>query len=77
MKGWGFVEAITEANMSIIEQGKNIILESISSWKIPISSYWDLKALHSILDEAFKQNQLMTGGATENRAIEIIIHKPE
>ena len=74
---WGFTQAITEANMSIIEKGKEIILEWIQSWRIPIKSYADLKALHWILDEAFRQNQLMTGWATENRAIEIVIHKPE
>ena len=72
-----FKEQLVEANNMIVSHGKDIILDGIMSWNIKVNSYADLKALHSILDEAFKQNQLLTWWATENKAIEIVIHKPE
>lgn len=61
---------LLNVNLSIIEEGKRIIQEEIKKiwrweWKVKINSLNDIKTLSSTLEDAFKQNQLLSQKPTE------------
>ncbi len=61
---------LIDINLEIINAGKEIILQEVQrlnkEWGIKVATVSDIKSLSSTLEDAFKQNQLLTWGATEN-----------
>lgn len=55
---------LVNVNLEIIKKGKKLIEKSIGT--LPMEKYSDLSQLSKVIEDAFKQNQLLTGQATEN-----------
>lgn len=57
-------------NLEILSEGKRIITEEIKkigkAWGVKITSVNDIRSLSSTLEDAFKQNQLLSGKPTDN-----------
>ena len=66
-------DALIDLNLKIIAEWKKKIFEWINN--IDVTSMSELRSLSLAIDDAFKQNQLLNGGATENNKIEIVISK--
>ena len=62
---------LVDVNIEIMNDGKEIIknivrdIKQNKDWGIKINWMQDVKSLSSIIEDAFKQNQLLTWGATE------------
>lgn len=61
---------LVNVNIEIMNDGKEIIKKIVreikdDSWSVKINWMQDVKSLSSIIEDAFKQNQLLTWGATE------------
>ena len=56
-------KALMDINLDIIAKGKALICYSIGS--LPLERYSDLSQLSTIVETAFKQNELLWGNATE------------
>lgn len=72
-----YTQKLVDTNIEILENWKKIILEELKrinkkNW-VKITSVKDIKNLSSTMQEAFKQNQLLTGNSTENNEIRIKI----
>lgn len=67
-----------DTNIKIIQEWKKIILQEIQKinqkkgW-VKILTVQDIKSLSSTMEDAFKQNQLLTWANTENTEIKIKI----
>ena len=62
---------LVDVNIDIMTTWKDIILKEIKNlgkweWEVKIRSVNDIKSLSSTLEDAFKQNQLLKWGTTEN-----------
>ena len=55
---------LVNVNLEIIKKGKELVEKSIGT--LPMERYSDLSQLSKVIEDAFKQNQLLTGQATEN-----------
>jgi len=57
------MQELMDINLAIISKGKALISSSIGS--LPLERYSDLSQLSTIVETAFKQNELLGGNATE------------
>lgn len=72
-----YTQNLVNTNIKILQKWKEIILKELENLNtekgIKINSVADIKSLSSTMEEAFKQNQLLTGANTENTEIKIKI----
>lgn len=72
-----YTQKLVDTNIKILQKWKEIILKELQrinkkNW-VKIISIKDIKNLSSTMQEAFKQNQLLTWNNTENTEIKIKI----
>lgn len=72
-----YTQKLVNTNIKILQKWKEIILKELQrinkkNW-VKITSVKDIKNLSSTMQEAFKQNQLLTWNNTENTEIKIKI----
>ncbi len=72
-----YTQKLVDTNIKILQKWKEIILKELQrinkkNW-VKITSVKDIKNLSSTMQEAFKQNQLLTWNNTENTEIKIKI----
>lgn len=72
-----YTQKLVNTNIKILQKWKEIILKELQrinkkNW-VKITSVKDIKNLSSTMQEAFKQNQLLTWANTENAEIKIKI----
>lgn len=72
-----YTQNLVNTNIKILQKWKEIILKELENLNtekgVKINSVADIKSLSSTMEEAFKQNQLLTGANTENTEIKIKI----
>ena len=72
-----YTQNLVNTNIKILQKWKEIILKELENLNtkkgVKINSVADIKSLSSTMEEAFKQNQLLTGNSTENNEIKIKI----
>lgn len=72
-----YTQQLVDENIKIIQKWKKIIFEQLEKinkkWWVKILSVSDIKSISSTVEEAFKQNQLLTWSNTENSEIKIKI----